>query len=340
MNPCFYFHGDIEKKTFRFGILQAFHFALPYMTNVIAAKGRFRHICFMPRRDFVNIPDSSAIRRFAMLLAGVAMTTYGLKGFLLNRGLVDGGVTGMALLVTHISKWPIAVWVLIINIPLVLLGSTQVNKSFAVRSVFAVCLLAVGITAFDFPLLTNDIWLISAFGGFFVGGGMGLVMRGGAIIDGTEILSLFLSRKNLLSSSDISLVLNIGIFLLSASVLDVETALYSVLTYFTGNKTMEYFVEGFEEFIAVTIVTDHPDDMRRMIVEKMGRGVTLFHGVTGHGKRGQRIRETQIVYTVITRLELSRLKHEIDLVDPNAFVAMSSLIDTRGGMIKKRKALR
>ena len=289
------------------------------------------------RRDFINIPDASFIRRIFFLLLGVAMTTYGLKGFLLQRGLVDGGVTGLALLATHITALPLAVLFVIINVPLVLLGSTQVNRQFAIRSVFAVLLLAFGVWFIDFPLITKDIWLISAFGGFFVGGGMGLVMRGGAIIDGTEVLSIYLSRRNKLSSSDISLILNIFIFILSAWLLDIETVLYSILTYFSGSKTMEYFVEGFEEYIGVTIVTEKPAEMRTMIVDKMGRGVTLFHGVMGHGKRGQLIRETDIIYTVITRLELSKLQHEINEIDSQAFVAMGSVYDTRGGMIKKRK---
>lgn len=289
------------------------------------------------RRDFINIPDASFIRRIFFLLLGVAMTTYGLKGFLLQRGLVDGGVTGLALLATHITALPLALLFVIINVPLVLLGSTQVNRQFAIRSVFAVLLLAFGVWFIDFPLITKDIWLISAFGGFFVGGGMGLVMRGGAIIDGTEVLSIYLSRRNKLSSSDISLILNIGIFILSAWLLDIETVLYSVLTYFSGSKTMEYFVEGFEEYIGVTIVTEKPAEMRTMIVDKMGRGVTLLHGVMGHGKRGQLIRETDIIYTVITRLELSKLQYEINEIDPQAFVAMGSVYDTRGGMIKKRK---
>jgi uncharacterized membrane-anchored protein YitT (DUF2179 family) len=291
----------------------------------------------MRRRDFINIPDASSLKRIFFIVAGVVMTTYGLKGFLLQRGLIDGGVTGVALLVSQITPLPMALWVLLINIPAVLLGSTQVGKEFAARSVAAVILLALGIYFIDFPLITHDIWLISAFGGFFVGGGMGLVMRGGAIIDGTEVISIFLSRKNLLSSSDISLLLNIIIFILGAYLFDIETALYSILTYFSGSKTMEYFVEGFEEYIGVTIVTDKPEEMKNMIVEKMGRGVTLYHGTMGYGKRGKLAKETDIIYSVITRLELSKLQFEINQVDSHAFVSMSSVYDTRGGMIKKKK---
>jgi len=189
----------------------------------------------------------------------------------------------------------------------------------------------------EFPLITRDIWLISAFGGFFVGAGMGFVMRGGAMIDGAELLSIYFSRRNQFSSSDISLILNIAIFLLSAHFLNIDIALYSIITYFSGTKAMEFIVEGFEEYIAVTIVSEEYELIRNMIVEKMGRGVTLFHGIMGHGKRGQLIKETQIVYTVITRLELSKLQYEINMIDPQAFISMGSVIDTRGGMIKKRK---
>jgi len=285
----------------------------------------------------LNIPDASLLRQFFFLLLGVVMTAYGLKGFLLHENLVDGGITGVALLASHITKLPIGLLVIIINVPLVILGSTQVSKAFAWRSILAVCLLAIMVSFVEFPLITRDIWLISAFGGFFVGAGMGFVMRGGAMIDGAELLSIYFSRRNQFSSSDISLILNIAIFLLSAHFLNIDIALYSIITYFSGTKAMEFIVEGFEEYIAVTIVSEEYELIRNMIVEKMGRGVTLFHGIMGHGKRGQLIKETQIVYTVITRLELSKLQYEINMIDPQAFISMGSVIDTRGGMIKKRK---
>lgn len=276
------------------------------------------------------------IRPYVLILAGVALATFGLKGFLLNHGLVAGGVTGVSLLVSEVSKWHLAALVIVLNLPFALLSANLVGRTFALRSILAVCLLAVGLVAFDFPSITEDMWLVSVFGGFAMGAGMGLVIRGGGIIDGTEILALYLSRRNSFSANDINLVLNIILFSFAAWLLNIETALYSVLTYISSAKIAEYFVEGIEEYVGVTIVTEHHEKMREMIINKLGRGVTLYHGIMGYGKRGQIAQETQIIYTVITRLEITHLQQEVNKVDPEAFVAMSGVIETRGGMIKKR----
>lgn len=276
------------------------------------------------------------IRRGIYIFLGVCLATFGLKGFILPSGLIDGGVTGISLLVSQTTGFPLAVLIVLFTLPFAYLASRLVNTVFAFRSVAAVALLAIGLATIDFPLITKDMWLISVFGGFFIGAGMGLVIRGGGIIDGTEILAIYLSRGNALSTSDISLLLNIILFSVTAYLLDVETALYSILTYFSTSKTVEYIVEGIEEYIGVTIVTEHHEEMREMIIEKLGRGVTIYNGVMGYGKRGQLIKNTQIIFTVITRLEMSKLQHEINQVDRNAFTVMGNVIDTRGGMIKKR----
>lgn len=276
------------------------------------------------------------LKRAFFMVLGVAMATFGLKGFILKSGLIDGGVTGISLLISQVTKIPLPILVDLLTLPFAILASRLVNSLFAVRSIVAVIMLALGLTFLDFPLITNDMWLISVFGGFFIGAGMGLVIRGGGIIDGTEILAIYLSRKNSLSTSDISLILNVILFSVAAYLLDVETALYSILTYFSSAKTAEYIVEGIEEYIGVTIITEQHDQMREMIIDKLGRGVTVYHGVMGHGKRGQVIRETEILYTVITRLEITKLQHEINQIDKQAFTIMENVIDTRGGMIKKR----
>lgn len=270
------------------------------------------------------------------IIAGVTVAVIGIKGFLLNRGLVDGGVMGIALLLSQLIGWPIFVLVLLINLPFSLLGINLVGKVFALRSAIAVLLLSLGLAFIEIPLVTKDIWLISVFGGFFTGAGMGLVMRGEAVIDGRELLSMYLSRRHLFSASDISLIINLGIFSIAAFMINIETALYSVLTYFSTAKTIEYITEGIEEYVAVHIVTEKHEEIRQIIIDKIGRGVTIYHGQLGYGKRGQKIQETEILYTVITRLELPRLQHLAEKADPNAFITAGTVKDTRGGIIKKR----
>lgn len=276
------------------------------------------------------------LRRSIYITGGVLSTTFGLNAFVLNNGLIDGGVTGISLLTSRLTGIPLPVLIIGLSLPFAFLASKLVNTMFAVRSMVAVALLVLGLVFLDFPQITQDMWLISVFGGFFIGAGMAMVMRGGAVLDGTEIISVYFSKSGWFSASEVNLVLNILLFAITAWLLNIETALYSILTYFSNNKTVEYLTEGIEAYVGVTIISDKYDEIRAMIIEKLGRGVTMYHGEMGHGKRGQVIKQTKILYTVITRLELSKLQQEISMVDDQAFTIISNINDTKGGMIKKR----
>lgn len=172
--------------------------------------------------------------------------------------------------------------------------------------------------------------MVAIFGGFFLGAGIGL-----AVIDGTEVLAIFLSRKFGTTIGDVIIIINVVIFSLAAYLLGIEIALYSMITYLAASKTLDFLVEGIDEYIGVTIVSTHSEKIRQMIINTMGRGVTVYSGKTGYGKRGE-TRDTEIIYTVITRLELNKLNTEIEKIEPTAFVVMHPVKDTRGGMIKKR----
>jgi uncharacterized membrane-anchored protein YitT (DUF2179 family) len=176
---------------------------------------------------------------------------------------------------------------------------------------------------------------VAVFGGFFLGAGIGFAVRGGAVIDGTEVLAIYLSRKFRTTIGDIIIVINVIIFLAAAYLLGVEVALYSMITYLAASKTLDFLVEGIEEYTGVTVISGKSEEIRLMIIEKMGRGVTVYSGKRGFGKRGESS-EIDIIYTVITRLELNKLHTELEKIDPNAFVVMNSVKDTKGGMIKKR----
>ena len=186
-----------------------------------------------------------------------------------------------------------------------------------------------------FPDVTKDNLLVALFGGFFLGAGIGLSVRGGAVIDGTEVLAIYLSRKFGTTIGDIIIVINILIFSAAVYFLSVEIALYSMITYLAASKTLDFIIEGIEEYMGVTIISSHSEEIRQMIIQKMGRGVTIYSGKQGYGKRGE-TRDADIIYTVITRLELNKLNTEIEKIEPDAFVVMSSIRDTKGGMIKKR----
>ena len=270
------------------------------------------------------------------VLIGIVSAGFGLKGFLLPNYFIDGGAMGISLLISETTNLSLSILIVAINLPFLLLGYSQIGKPFALKSIVAIIGLAVVVHFVPYPLITSDKLLIAVFGGFFLGAGIGMAIRGGSVIDGTEVLAIHLSKKTGLTIGDIIMIFNIIIFSFGAYILSIEVALYAMLTYLAAAKTVDFVVEGVEEYTGITIVSIHSDEIRLMITEKLGRGVTLYAGKGGYGKRGGALKQIDIVYSVITRLEIARLRKEIDKIDPDAFIIMNSIKDTKGGVIKKR----
>ncbi len=268
---------------------------------------------------------------------GILAAGFGLKGFLLPNGFIDGGVTGISLLFKELTDYSLSILIVVINIPFIILGYYQIDKSFVVKSIVAITGLAIALAVIDYPIITSDKLLVAVFGGFFLGTGIGLSVRGGSVLDGTEVLAIFFSRRTGLSIGDFVLVFNILIFLAAAILLSLEVALYSILTYVSASKTMDFIIEGVEEYIGVTIISPHHEKIRVMITEKLGRGITIYQGKSGFGKSGENPDTTNIIYSVITRLELSKFQNEILKIDPVSFIVTNSVRDLKGGMIKKRQ---
>jgi uncharacterized membrane-anchored protein YitT (DUF2179 family) len=277
-------------------------------------------------------------RNVVYLVLGVASAALGLEAFMLPNGLFDGGVTGISLLAARLLPGdpPLSLLLVVLNLPFVWLGYRQMGKGFAIRALLAIVSLAIVLETVHFPVVTQDKMLIAVFGGFFLGAGIGLAMRGGGVLDGTEILAVYLSRKASLSVGDFVLVLNILIFIVVAVLLDVPTALYSILTYLAASKTIEFVVNGIEEYTGVTIISEHSDRIRRILTERLGRGVTVYAGHRGYGSRGEQPSAIEIVFTVVTRLEVGQVTSEVNHIDPRAFIIMHSVNDAKGGMVKKR----
>ncbi len=276
------------------------------------------------------------IKDVVFITCGVLAAAFGLKSFLLPNKFLDGGVVGISLLINFITKINVAYLIFLINIPFIFIGYTQVSKSFAVKTFIAIVALALCLEVLEFPLITDDKLLIAFFGGFFVGAGIGLSIRGGSVLDGTEILAIYTSRKTTLTVGDIILGLNIIIFSIAAYFINMETALYAILTYLVASKTVDFVVHGIEEYTSVMIVSEKSAEIKDAIINKLGRGVTILKGKSGYGKNGHRERDLDVIYSVITRLELQRLKTEIAKIDENAFMVENSVNDIKGGMIKKR----
>ncbi len=276
-----------------------------------------------------------SLRDVFLMLMGIGSAAFGLESFLLPSNFIDGGATGISLLISEVAGLPLYGLLILVNIPFVFLGYKIIGKTFAVKTALAITGLAICVATIHFPEVTHDKLLVAVFGGFFLGAGIGLTVRGGAVIDGTEVLAIYLSKKFGTTIGDIIVLINIIIFSTAAYFLSVEAALYSLITYLSASKTLDFIIEGIEEYTSVTIISSHSEEIREMIINRMGRGVTIYNGKSGFGKSGE-TRDVDIIFTVVTRLELNKLKTELLKIDPNAFIVMSSVKDTKGGMIKKR----
>jgi uncharacterized membrane-anchored protein YitT (DUF2179 family) len=283
-----------------------------------------------------RIGMAQAIKGGVFIIIGIFSAGFGLKSFLLPNGFIDGGATGISLLLSRIFSIPLPLIIVLINIPFILLGYRQIGNVFTIRTVLSILGLALCLALIDYPPVTNDKLLVAVFGGFFLGAGIGFAIRGGGVLDGTEVLAIFVSRKIGATIGDIIMVINILIFATAVKFLGLDTALYSMLTYLSASKTVDFLIEGIEEYMGVTIISIKNDEIRQMIAEKIGRGVTVYKGMGGFGKKGHVNHEMNILFTVVTRLEITRLRSEIEKIDDDAFVVMHSIKDTKGGMIKKR----
>jgi uncharacterized membrane-anchored protein YitT (DUF2179 family) len=265
------------------------------------------------------------------LAAGTLVAGLGLASFLLPNHFIDGGVTGLSMLLARLLPVPLPVLLVVVNAPFVLVGYRHIGRAFALKSSLAIIGLAVCLVVISFPIATADKLLGAVFGGFFVGAGVGLAIRGGGVLDGTEVLAVILSKRTFATVGEVILGLNVAIFSVAAVVLGVEPALYSVLTYFAAFKTLDYLLHGIEAYNAVTIFSAQHEVIRQAILTELGRGVTVLKAIGGYSAA-----EQEVLYCVVTRLELTRLELLVKARDENAFIVVSPVHEVSGGVIKQR----
>ncbi|HEY8931253.1 MAG TPA: YitT family protein [Mucilaginibacter sp.] len=270
-----------------------------------------------------------------LILTGIFSAAFGLRGFLIPNEFIDGGVTGISLLVSSLTGWPISFLIILINIPFILLGYRRINKLYAIKTLVAIFVLSVILYFVHFPEVTHDKLLTAVFGGFFLGTGIGLAMRGGCVIDGTELLAVYINPKSFLSVGQIILTINIVIFGVAAFFLGIQSALYSILTYLSASQMINYIIQGFDEYTAVTIISPKSELIKNVIIRQLHRGVTVYKGERGFGKNVIDDKNIDILYVVITRLDVSRLVGTVQQVDPNAFIITHSVSEVKGGLIKR-----
>ena len=271
------------------------------------------------------------------MIAGVLLAGFALKGFLVPNRFFDGGITGISLLLHELYHLNLAIVILILNLPLIIVSYFSVGKRFAIRTLISVILLGVSLTFLPEYALTSDKLLISIFGGVFLGMGIGLIMRAGAALDGIEVLALYTLKKTSFTITEIILAINILIFTIAAFTFGIETALYSILTYFAATRSIDYVVEGIQAHTGVTIISGKSEIIKFQLVNNLGRGITVYKGERGFLPGKYEIStDCDIIFTVISRLELRRLKNLVYNVDPKAFVFANTIKEASGGIIKRR----
>ncbi|MCR4326975.1 MAG: YitT family protein [Nanoarchaeota archaeon] len=275
-------------------------------------------------------------KEYFFILLGIVVAGFGIKGFLIPNGFIDGGITGVSLLVHFLTPISVSILIFAINIPFIFLAAKQVSKVFAIKTFIAIMGLSICLLIVEYPVITSDKLLVSVFGGFLLGSGIGLSMRGGGVLDGTEVLSIYLSKKVSMSVGEILFAINVVIFSFAAFLLSVEVALYSILIYLTASKTMDFIITGVEEYIGLTIISKNSDRIRKRLIGDFKKGVTIYKGKGGYSEEDSRNIDIDIIYTIVTRFEVSRIKSEIKSMDPSAFIIEQSLNEVSGGVVKKR----
>lgn len=279
------------------------------------------------------------LQDFGLIVAGVIIAGFALKGFLVPNHFFDGGITGISLLLHEQYGFNLGYIIVLANIPFIIVSYYAINFKFAIKTFICVLLLGICLLYFPYPIITYDKLLISIFGGFFLGIGIGLTMRAGCALDGVEILALFTIKRTSFTITEIILGINVMIFSIAAIKFGMETALYSILTYFTASKTVDYVVEGIEAYTGVTIISGQSDIMKERLVNQLGRGITVYKGERGFlpGNFHQSS-ECDIIFTVVTRLEMRKLKNLVAETDPKAFVFASTIKEATGGILRRRSA--
>lgn len=290
----------------------------------------------MNNNSSINWKSIFSLHSIFYTLIGVFCAVIALKGFMMPNKFLDGGVTGLSILAHEIFHINISVFLVIFNIPFLIIGYRKIGKTFAVQASFAVIILAILMNLINLPAVTDDKILIAIFGGFLIGLGVGLVIKGGAIIDGLEIIADYTKKKSGFSSSEVILGVNTIIFLLAAFSLGIEPAMYSILTYFTATRTSDYVVDGFEEYTALTIISKEYDMVKSIIVNDFKKAISVYKGERGYLPGTFDLKyDCDIVMTVVTRLELHRIKGAILNADPKAFFYVQSIKEVTGGVVKK-----
>lgn len=275
------------------------------------------------------------IVRLFFLAFGAFIAGFGLEGFLIPNNMIDGGIVGISIMLSTLTKLNLGALIICINIPFIFLALKKLGKLFVAQTLYAIAMLGVSVNVFHDHHATDDILLATVFGGVVLGIGVGIVLRNNAAMDGTEILSIRLAKKSGFSIGEIIMFFNIFIYTGAGFLYGWDKAMYSVLVYFITYKVIDIVLEGLNESKSVNIISNKSELIGNAIMEKLDIGITYLSGRGGY--TGE---EKNIIYCVVSRLELAKLKELIKLIDPTAFIAVESVHEVEGVRIKEKKAKR
>jgi uncharacterized membrane-anchored protein YitT (DUF2179 family) len=277
------------------------------------------------------------LKNLLHLVLGTGLAVLAMKGFMMPNKFMDGGITGISILLHEIFHINISFLVIVLNVVFIYLGYIRIGKTFAVQTTIAVALLSLGLLFVEITPITHDKLLIAIFGGILIGTGVGLVIRGGGVIDGAEVIAVFTKRRSGFSNSEIIMFFNTIIFAVAAYKLGIEIAMYSIITYFTATRATDYVVDGIEEFTALNIISTQPEEVKSFLVNELGKGITVYKGERGYLPGSFDIKtDCEIVVTIVTRLEIKQIEEALMKIDPKAFVFVQSIKEATGGILKSK----
>jgi uncharacterized membrane-anchored protein YitT (DUF2179 family) len=279
-----------------------------------------------------RLSKSKILKRTIAIFLGALLMATGLEIFLVPNSVIDGGITGISIMLSHLTRLPLGLFIFLLNLPFFFLGRKQIGKTFAISTLFGIIVLSIFTSLFHpIPAFTEDILLATIFGGMIIGVGIGLVIRYGGALDGTEILAILINKKVPFSVGEIIMFFNIFILGAAGFVFSWDRAMYSILAYTIAFKTIDVVVQGLDESKSVWIISERYQEVGDAIMARLGRGVTYLNGegaFTGDDKK--------VIFCVITRLEEAKLKTIVEEIDSSAFLAVADIAEVRGGRFKKK----
>ncbi|PPA68503.1 YitT family protein [Jeotgalibacillus proteolyticus] len=284
------------------------------------------------RSQHKTLSLTTIIKRVTFIILGACLMAVGLELFLVPNQVLDGGIVGISIILSYLTGWKLGFFIFLLNIPFFFLGYKQIGKTFALSTVLGISVLSLGtFMLHSVPVFTDDLLLATVFGGITLGTGVGIVIRYGGSLDGTEILAILFNKSSPFSVGEIIMFFNLFIFIAAGFVFEWDRAMYSAMTYFIAFKTIDIVIQGIDESKSAWIISDHYDTIGEAIIDRLGRGVTYLNGegaYTGDGKK--------VIFCVITRVEEAKLKGIVQDIDPSAFLAVGSIAEVRGGRFKKK----